>query len=593
MSGNRMVYPLLISLTNIIPEVRSKISLHTYLLLALLPILKFLHKHSCIWSLLYDRLFHRALDEVLALLKTAACVGVMMNDPVGNLQYCYTPLAAYIADTPELSLVACTSPKASPFTTATSTHFGDTVLRPPRTGPHTLSAIHQALEKCSPHDYQAFLRIVKALHLNGIFEPFWVDWLMSCPSQFLHSESLHHFHQFCWDHDVKWCIQVVTAAKIDFRFSLLQPVVGYCGFEDGISKLKQVTGRDHRSIQRYIIGVIAGAVPRQFLIAVHALQDFHYLAQAPIFSNQSLNRLADTLQLFHDNKDAIVQAGGRDNLWAISKLELLQSVASSIHRSGPVMQWSADATEHAHIQEIKVPTQLSNNQNYYDQIAHYLDCSDKCFRFDVAMYFQAQHEKVDLQEDGDADSDWEDEYDIDLDTSSLCDHMNVSPRIVDYFAVADALSHGAIPNAPKPHRTFSTFTTAFHIANKLSLSMTIDEAATLYGIPDLHPAIWEYLQCVQHCTDDYPVSGVRTSDLHCPLPFDHVQIWYKLRVQQFLYHDGNRVDTPQTVRAYPPSRGRSHELHDAVIMSPGPESDWPQAGLEGTIITLLMWSVLC
>ena len=257
------------------------------------------------------------------------------------------------------------------------------------------------------------------------------------------------------------------------------------------------------------------------------------------------------------------------------------------------MQWSADATKHAHVQEIKVPTWLSNNQNYYNQIAHYLDCSDKCFHFDVATYFQAQHEKVDLQEDGDADSDREDEYNIDSDASSLHDHMNVSPRIVDYFAVADALSHGAVPNAPKPHHTFSTSTTAFHIANKPSLSMTVDEAATLYSIPDLRPAIWEYLQHVQHCTDDHPVLGVQTSDLHCPLPFDRVQIWYKFCVQWFLYHDRNRVDTPQTVHTYPPSCGRSHELYDAVIMSPGPESDWPWAGLEGTIITLLTWSVLC
>ena len=77
------------------------------------------------------------------------------------------------------------------------------------------------------------------------------------------------------------------------------------------------------------------------------------------------------------------------------------------------------------------------------------------------------------------------------------------------------------------------------------------------------------------------------------LPFNRVQIWYKLRMQRFLYHDGNRVDALQTVCTYPPSRGCSHELYDTVIMSPGPESDWPQAGLEGMIITLLTWSVLC
>lgn len=274
-----MAYPLLISLANISPVIRSKVSLHTYLLLALLPTPKFPHKHSRVRSLLHDRVFHKALDEVLAPVKTAARVGIMMNDPVGNLCYCYTPIAAYIADTPELSLVAGTSPKASPFTTAISKNFGDPVLHPPRTGSNTISCIREALEKSSPDDYQKFLKTVKALCLNGVTEPFWVNWPLSCPSEFLHPEPLHHFHRFSWDHDVKWCVEVVTPSEIDFRFSLLQPAVGYRGFEEGISSLKQVTGRDHRSVQRYLIGVIAGSVPRRFLVAVRALLDFCYIAQ--------------------------------------------------------------------------------------------------------------------------------------------------------------------------------------------------------------------------------------------------------------------------------------------------------------------------
>ena len=212
-------------------------------------------------GLLHDRLIHQALREVLELLKIAARIGIMMNDPAGNLRYCYTPLAAYIADTPEQSLVACTNPKASPFTTATSKHFGDPVLHPPHTRSYTLNAIHKVYEKCSPLDYKAFLKVIKILCLNGVIEPFWMDWPLSCPSHFLHPEALHHFYQFSWDHNVKWCIEVVTAPKIDFRFSILQPTVGYRRFEDGISKLKQDTGCDHRSIQRYIVGVIAGAVP--------------------------------------------------------------------------------------------------------------------------------------------------------------------------------------------------------------------------------------------------------------------------------------------------------------------------------------------
>ncbi|KAG6372134.1 hypothetical protein JVT61DRAFT_7920 [Boletus reticuloceps] len=368
-SGNWMVYPLLISLANIDPVIHSKISLHTYFLLALLPITKFTHKQSCICSLLQDRLTHATLNKVLEPLKVAARMGYMMSDPVGNLRYCYTPLVGYIADTPEQTLLACVGPKASLFTTATSK---------------------------------------QALSLNGVVEPFWDGWPLSCPSLFLHIETLHHFHRFAWDHDDKWCIEVVTPPELDF--------VGYRTFNDGISKLKQVTGRDHRTVQRYIVGVIAGAVPPRFLIAIRALLDFRYLAQAPVFSDQSLDKLTEALQVFHDNKDAVVQAGGwkKSSKWEIPKLELLQSVVSNIRHSGPVWQWSADATEHAHIQEIKNPARMGNNQNYYDQIARYLDRSDKCFRFNLATYFETRGTKAaTLESDDDFTQGGEDHDDVD------------------------------------------------------------------------------------------------------------------------------------------------------------------------------------
>ena len=199
MSGNRMAYPLLISVANIDLDIRSKISMHTYLLLSLLPIPKFTHKNSRIRGL-HNRLIHQALAVVLEPLKTAVRVRIMMNDPVGNLQYCFTPLAAYIVDTPELSLMACTNSKASPFTTATSKHFGDSFLHPPHTGLHTLAVICHALNDCPPNDYAAFLKVIKKLQLNGVVEPFWEGWPLSCPSRFFHPESLHHFLHFSWDH---------------------------------------------------------------------------------------------------------------------------------------------------------------------------------------------------------------------------------------------------------------------------------------------------------------------------------------------------------------------------------------------------------
>jgi hypothetical protein len=41
---------------------------------------------------------------------------------------------------------------------------------------------------------------------------------------------------------MKWSIHAIGADELDFRFSTLQPIVGFKHFKDGVSKLKQVTG---------------------------------------------------------------------------------------------------------------------------------------------------------------------------------------------------------------------------------------------------------------------------------------------------------------------------------------------------------------
>jgi len=112
-----------------------------------------------------------------------------------------------------------------------------------------------------------------------------------------------------WDHDVKWCIKATGATKVDFCFSIIQTLVGYQVFCEGISRLKQVTGRDHHAVQCYIIAAVAGSVPHKFLVAICALLDFHYLAQAPSFTTQSLEKVAGSLQEFHDHKEAIMSGG--------------------------------------------------------------------------------------------------------------------------------------------------------------------------------------------------------------------------------------------------------------------------------------------
>ncbi|KAI6102452.1 hypothetical protein EDD16DRAFT_1696643 [Pisolithus croceorrhizus] len=260
----------------------------------------------------------------------------------------------------EQSLLACMSPRTSSMSTATYKEFGNNKHHDPQTAEHTLNAISALCSRADPDD------------LPGFLKPFWRDWPLLDPAQFLKVELLHHFFRMSWDHDIQWCITVVGDDEVNFCFNLLQTPVGYHSFADGILKLKQVTGHDH--------------LPPHFLAAICALLDFHYLAQMPVFNEQALAKLNAALALFHADKHAILAAGGCSEHFWIPKLELMQHVMPSIHMSGAPMQWSADITKHAHVTEVKNPACTGNNQNYYAQIACHLDHSDKhCKHFTIFL----------------------------------------------------------------------------------------------------------------------------------------------------------------------------------------------------------------
>ena len=317
-------------------EFRNKASNHAFLLLALLPIPSFLHPSKKIRGVLEARLFHECQDLILKPLKVAAQYGVFMADPLGTKRWCFTPLAAYIVDTPESALVSGVGGKTSSVTMATFRQFGDDHRHPPRTASTTLEMLRRLATIADPNDLENYVKEVLKFRLNGVHLPFWRDWPLSDPSIFLTSEPLHHWHKAFWDHDAKWCINALGGHEIDFRFSILQPRTGYQHFKEGISSLKQVTGRDHRDIQRYIIPVIADAVSSHFLIAIRALLDFRYLAQAPVITEPMCKMIENALALFHQHKKAILDAGARRGKngplrhWEIPKLEFLQSVVSNI-----------------------------------------------------------------------------------------------------------------------------------------------------------------------------------------------------------------------------------------------------------------------
>ena len=608
MTGGRVAHPLLISLSNLLMDFRTKATNHAFHLLTLLPTPKFIHKDRKIRSVLENRLIHACLDFILQPLKKAAQVGIMMSDPLGSLRYAYTPLAAYIVDTQEAVVLAGVAGKTSHLTTASYKEFGDAFRHSPRTASMTLKQLTAIEKVADPWDLDTYITQAMVYRLNGVHRPFWRDWPLSDPSEFFTPEPLHHWHRMFWDHDAKWCIRAVGPAEIDFRFSILHPHTGFRQFSEGISKLKQVTGREHRDIQRYIVAIIADNVLKDFLIAIRALADFRYLSQAPEISDEACTQIDYVLQEFHDHKDAIITAGVRtgkggrliDN-WYIPKLEFLQTVTSSISNTGASIQWSADHTEQCHITEIKVPSRSTNNQGYESQICRYLDRDEKCRQFDLATAIREA--RVDFRyliapgeannHDPDDDPDWDEPNDNSLvvinSTSGLLSHIQpatlssgTSQRHANYFELANALEQGMYPHLPLPHRTFVKGHTALHLRRDPNMTLTINDAMNKFNLPDLRGALADFFR---HGGDNPPlIRGRRTANVNTQLPFDYIQIWTKLRLQNHAYHAPHNILPAQTVNALPPSESWTFGRSDVVLVNTDSSHVWPSSGLKGNVI---------
>jgi hypothetical protein len=576
-----------------------------------------LHPNKKIRGVLESRLFHQCVDIVLAPLKKAAEIGVMMSDPLGYQRFCFPPLAAYIVDTPESALIAGVGGKTSSITMAFYKHFGDNFRHEPRTASTTIAQLMALEENAHPWDLSRYVSQAATMRLNGVHRPFWRDYPLADPSVFLTPEPLHHWHKQFWDHDVKWCINAVGAAEIDFRFSVLRPQTSFRQFKEGISALKQVTGREHRDVERYIIPVIAGAVSAGFLTAIRSLLDFRYLAQAPTIDEDICAQIELALHDFHIHKQAIIDAKARRGKgnslitnWHIPKLEFLQSVVANIRLNGVAIQWSADITENAHIYVAKNPGRAGNNQDYESQTCRYLDRADKIRQFDLATAIRTAN--VDFRALFDSVEDTmtldrpDDDSDSEVDTPTISktaallkiidpvSPLSATSRTVDYFQVASELGCSSLP-VPRPFRTHqSSKNVVFHLSRDPSFGrMTIDDAATKFALPDLRPALGDYMIWVAGQSREVfnrTIGGRRHSVQDCELPFTHVEVWNRVRLQTRSYHSPHAPLPAHTINAYPPSTEWPLGRNDSVVVNHDPSEEWPQSGLPGKSLVFFHYS---
>ncbi|KAI5999467.1 hypothetical protein EDC04DRAFT_2894616 [Pisolithus marmoratus] len=145
---------------------------------------------------------------------------------------------------------------------AKSSQFGDPFCHPSHTADTTLSCLATIAALTSPDNLPEYFKACKGDHLNGVNAPFWWNWPLTEPYIVFGPEALHHFHKMFWDHDLHLSPAIISSKRVYLP-------------------LRSPSGRDHRNIQCYIIGVIAGAVPWECLIAMHTLNEFRYRTSFP------------------------------------------------------------------------------------------------------------------------------------------------------------------------------------------------------------------------------------------------------------------------------------------------------------------------
>ncbi|KAF9221668.1 hypothetical protein BS17DRAFT_881771 [Gyrodon lividus] len=198
---------------------------------------------------------------------------------------------------------------------------------------HPSLAIHQLAQCIDPWKVCKFQDAAKVINLSGIHLPFWRDWRFGNPAYFLTPEILHTLHKFFFDHISKWwCKEGLGQDELDSRYKSQHRRVGTRHFTNGVSHIKQMTGREHRDLQWTIVASIAGPVSSDFVHAIRALIDFIYKAQAPTFTDASITSMVESLAV---HKDSIISAG-------------LHRGASAIRNVGSLIQFTADVSERLH-----------------------------------------------------------------------------------------------------------------------------------------------------------------------------------------------------------------------------------------------------
>jgi hypothetical protein len=224
---------------------RHKVSSHANILIGYLPVTKLECYSDQNRSIQSYHLFHYCMSAILHPLIAAGRDGVRVDCADGFICHCFPVLAAYVADNPEQTLVACCKANRCHRCTVPSNQRGmHPSLFPVRNHERTIKDLQA----------QSYGRTTTTFMENGLHpvdKPFWAGLPYADIYTSFTPDLLHQLHKgVFWDHLMSWCQAILGDEEMDRRFATMTHHSSLRHFVKGVSVLSQTNGTEHKNMEK-------------------------------------------------------------------------------------------------------------------------------------------------------------------------------------------------------------------------------------------------------------------------------------------------------------------------------------------------------
>ncbi|QRV99076.1 hypothetical protein RhiJN_27095 [Ceratobasidium sp. AG-Ba] len=441
-TGDVTAHGVYISLGNIDKSVREDTNEGAWLLVAIIPKSDWdktltgmnpmsRKRRASVIAMYNRRLFHHCMRIITEQFRTAKPHKVL--DPEGHTRSVQYELSAYGADLEEQCDILGISRNSCPHGEANGKKLGNPKC-PPRSSRTILAKIAKVIANYRATHYGdegpnpiEFMDAGRKYGLSGVDMPFWADLPHFDICRVLSPDLLHGIHKLFFDHYNRWNINAVGAEEYDTRLKAQIPTPDERMFLRGVTKLKQLAGKDWRALFRVHLAIVAGASSAELTKATRAMSDCVAYAQLRIHTELTLKAFEQSLETLDLLKEIWIRNGSKTGKkgklikdWAIPKKHVMGHAPEHIRQKGTMDNYNTETMEHLHSPVLKDGYKASNRKGWLLQIVRRLNQHESMREYREFLQWLKEKKKGDSMEidppeqegqdaEDEADDDCEDE----------------------------------------------------------------------------------------------------------------------------------------------------------------------------------------